>query len=299
MARATLNFLIEVATFIVMSAMIATGVLLRFVLPPGSGERRSAWDLTRHEWGDVHFWLAIVLGCFVLVHLALHWGWVCSLVARWLRSADSPARPSSGLRRNLLGLGAVTAVVLLVGGFVWAAQQAVVEREGGGRQVRGGRGAPAEVERESGGRQFRGGRGAAVQPSARMPEEGGGAASEAPATTEPEHRRLIIAYYFHRTIRCPTCLSIEQQSREAIELTYGGELRAGTLEWHAVNIEEPGNEHFEKDFALDRQALTLVELQGAEVHRHKKLERVWELVEDPYGFQEYVASEVGIFLGGG
>jgi hypothetical protein len=114
-----------------------------------------------------------------------------------------------------------------------------------------------------------------------------------------ETPRKYIAYYFHRTIRCPTCLSIEKQSQEAIELSYNGELSAGTLEWHAVNIEEPGNEHFEKDFALERQSLTLVELQGAEVHRHKKLERVWELVEDPYGFQEYVVTEVALFLGGG
>jgi hypothetical protein len=122
-----------------------------------------------------------------------------------------------------------------------------------------------------------------------------------PLTTSQatETPRMFVAYYFHRTIRCPTCLSIEKQSQEAIELAYGGELSAGRLEWQSVNIEEPGNEHFEKDFALERQSLTLVELQGAEVQRHKKLERVWELVEDPYGFQEYVVTEVALFLGGG
>lgn len=114
-----------------------------------------------------------------------------------------------------------------------------------------------------------------------------------------ETPRKYLAYYFHRTMRCATCLSIEKQSQEAIELSYNAELSDGTLEWHAVNIEEPGNEHFEKDFALDRQALVLVELEGEQVQRHKKLERVWELVEDPYGFQEYVVSEVALFLGGG
>lgn len=121
------------------------------------------------------------------------------------------------------------------------------------------------------------------------------------ATTSPtaDAPGKFIAYYFHRTLRCPTCLSIEKQSQEAIELTYNGELAAGALEWQAVNIEEPGNERFEKDFALDRQALVLVELKGEEVRRHKKLERVWELVDDPYGFQQYVVAEVALFLGGG
>jgi len=109
----------------------------------------------------------------------------------------------------------------------------------------------------------------------------------------------VVAYYFHRTIRCPTCLSIEKQSREAIELTYGGELRAGTLEWRAVNIEEAGNEHFEQDFELPSQSLVLAEMTGGRVRRWKNLTRVWELVEDPYGFQEYVATEVGAFLAGG
>jgi len=93
-------------------------------------------------------------------------------------------------------------------------------------------------------------------------------------------------------------LSIEKQSQEAIELFYNAELAGGTLEWQAVDIEEPGNEHFEKDFDLERQSLVLVEVEGEQVRRYRKLEGVWELVEDPYGFQEYVVNEVGRFLGG-
>ncbi len=122
-----------------------------------------------------------------------------------------------------------------------------------------------------------------------------------PVTTSQatETPRKYIAYYFHRTMRCPTCLAIENQSREAIELSYNGELGAGTLEWHAMNIEDPGNEHFEKDFGLERQSLVLIELRGEKVGRYKKLERVWDLVENPYGFQEYVVREVAVFLGGG
>lgn len=131
--------------------------------------------------------------------------------------------------------------------------------------------------------------------------------TEAPANTTQataasqasETPRKLIAYYFHRTMRCATCLSIEKQSREAIELAYGGELSSGRLEWHAVNIEEPGNEHFEKDFELQTQSLVLVEMSGEPVTRWKLLPKVWELVEDPYGFQEYVANEVALFLGGG
>lgn len=127
------------------------------------------------------------------------------------------------------------------------------------------------------------------------------AAATLPATTRPapEAPRKFIAYYFHRTVRCPTCLSIEEQSREAIYLAYSGELSAGTLEWQAVNLEEPGNEHFEDNFGLQSQSLVLVLTVGEQVTRWKLLPKTWELVEDPHEFQEYVVSEVARFLGGG
>ncbi len=108
----------------------------------------------------------------------------------------------------------------------------------------------------------------------------------------------VIAYYFHRTMRCPTCLSIEKQAREAVEAAYPAELETGKLKWQAVNIEEAGNEHFELDFELSSSALVIVELHGDEVAAWKNLERVWELVEDPLGFQEYVWNELMEFVPG-
>ncbi len=106
----------------------------------------------------------------------------------------------------------------------------------------------------------------------------------------------LIAYYFHRTMRCPACLSIEEQAREAIEASYPDELASGRLEWRAVNVEEPGNEHFESDFGLASSALVLVVMRGDEVEKWASLDRVWELVDDPWGFQEYVWSEVAGYL---
>lgn len=121
----------------------------------------------------------------------------------------------------------------------------------------------------------------------------------APASQAVDMAPKYMAYYFHRTMRCATCLSIEKQSREAIERFYAGELSAGTLEWHAVNIEELGQEHFEKDFDLQTQSLVLAALAGEKVTRWKLLPKVWDLVDNPPGFQEYVVSEVALFIGGG
>lgn len=137
MKRSTLNFAIDLVTFLVMIAMIATGLLVRFVLPPGSGERRSLWSYTRHDWGDVHFWLAVGLAALLVVHLALHWSWVCSVVQSWLPHGP-PGRAKSALRRNMAGVALLVAVAGLIAAFLWVADRNVVERGGDGRQHRRG-----------------------------------------------------------------------------------------------------------------------------------------------------------------
>ncbi|HNQ23051.1 MAG TPA: nitrophenyl compound nitroreductase subunit ArsF family protein [Phycisphaerae bacterium] len=113
----------------------------------------------------------------------------------------------------------------------------------------------------------------------------------------PTRRDPVMAYYFHRTLRCATCLSIEEQARQAIETGFAKELASGRLAWLVVNIAQNGNRHFEGDFALETQTLLLAEMKGDEVRRFVKLERVWELVEDPYEFERYVRREVAAFLG--
>ena len=82
MKRNTLNFVIDAASALVMAGMIATGLVIRFVLPPGSGSRKEVWGLGRHDWGDVHFWLAAAVGAVIVLHVALHWQWVCVTTLR-------------------------------------------------------------------------------------------------------------------------------------------------------------------------------------------------------------------------
>jgi len=117
----------------------------------------------------------------------------------------------------------------------------------------------------------------------------------AEAATAPAPR--VIAYYFHRTLRCPTCLAIEQRVREALEVGYADALADGRLQWRPVNIETPGQEHFQQDFALETSTLVLVQHDGPRQVRWKKLEQVWQLLEDPTKFQNYIWTEMEPYLG--
>ena len=72
----TRNFLVDALAFTVFVLLTASGVLMRYVLPPGSGRFTTVWGLDRHEWGSIHFWIAIGLLAALALHLFLHWRWI-------------------------------------------------------------------------------------------------------------------------------------------------------------------------------------------------------------------------------
>lgn len=86
-----LNTLIDIVSFINFSLLIATGLLLKFILPPGNGRLEhllkpqgrlshktiDTWmTLTRHEWGQIHFYISCIFLCLLTTHLILHWPWI-------------------------------------------------------------------------------------------------------------------------------------------------------------------------------------------------------------------------------
>ncbi|RMF71054.1 MAG: hypothetical protein D6744_18525 [Planctomycetota bacterium] len=120
------------------------------------------------------------------------------------------------------------------------------------------------------------------------------AGADAP-TTAPAHH--VIAYYFHNTQRCPTCRRIEQLAARTLREQFPTELESGLLEWRVLNMEEPPNEHFVRDFRLVTSSLVLVDLRAGRQRDYVVLEKVWQLVHEDEGeFARYVADAVRKFL---
>jgi len=71
MNKANLIKLIDLLSFIGLSALISTGALIKFSLPPKSGAA-TIWGLTRHEWGDIHFYISVCFLIIITTHLFLH-----------------------------------------------------------------------------------------------------------------------------------------------------------------------------------------------------------------------------------
>lgn len=138
MKRPYLHLLVDALLALAGLSLVATGLLMEFVLPPRSGGAE-VWGWDRHEWGQVHFWIAMEILVLLLVHLAFNWAWVCSVCTRLFGGAGKP------LRRRRLVLGAASLIVVIAGvaGFLLAANASVVDDgrgHGEGRGWRGGHG---------------------------------------------------------------------------------------------------------------------------------------------------------------
>lgn len=111
MKRTHLNFAIDCLGFAGFVLLTATGVLMRYVLPPGSGHWTTVWTLDRHEWGSIHFWIAVVFLAVLAAHLFLHWRWIVALMT-------GRPREGSGARLALGAVGLAALLALAVAPFL-------------------------------------------------------------------------------------------------------------------------------------------------------------------------------------
>ncbi len=122
MSRTALNAIVDAVAYAGLVVLATTGLMLRWQMPPGSGGLHGmgsgsgagagsqpvtvVWGLSRHEWGSIHYWIALGLMGVLVVHLFLHWKWiVCVLRGR-------PHSDVSG-GRFALGVASLVLVTLL------------------------------------------------------------------------------------------------------------------------------------------------------------------------------------------
>jgi hypothetical protein len=128
------------------------------------------------------------------------------------------------------------------------------------------------------------------------PRENGAAPSD-PAATPAQPARKVIAYYFHSTQRCMTCNKIERLAAEALREHFPDALAEGELEWRSVNLEEPPNAHFVRDYQLVASSLVLVDVHDGQQRDWTNMEKVWQYVHvEETQFKQYVAEQTRKYL---
>ena len=91
-------------------AIVAT--IVQFVFPPGTGPRGWAlWGTDFNQWSSLQYGLICDFWFVSMIHVMLHWSWVCTIVAR--RLLKQTEIPDDGIQ-TILGAGLLIGLLRLV-----------------------------------------------------------------------------------------------------------------------------------------------------------------------------------------
>lgn len=123
-----------------------------------------------------------------------------------------------------------------------------------------------------------------------------GPATATPAATIKPPPHQVIALYFHRTQRCPTCRRIGDMAEKAVTNAFPEQLKSRAVEFRLVDFQDEQNAALVKAYRISGPTLMLVNVFDGKAVRWAPLPRVWQLFGKPEEFQAYVQSGVARFL---
>lgn len=120
LTRTDFNFYLDTALLAVFVALCTCSVIVEFVFPPGpQANGWLLWGRSYVEWSLFRFALLAIIAAGVLLHVMLHWSWVCGVVASRLgHKKTGAAGAHDDPVRTLWGVGLLIAVVNVVGAIV-------------------------------------------------------------------------------------------------------------------------------------------------------------------------------------
>jgi hypothetical protein len=82
--------------------------------------------------------------------------------------------------------------------------------------------------------------------------------TKTPSDTETLSDAKVEVYYFHYSRRCNTCVSVENNAKQAMETLYANELKNGTYLFQSVNLDEESSKALADKLKIGGQTLMVV-----------------------------------------
>lgn len=118
--RATINFWLDTLLLCGFVALVFFTTVIRFVFP--APREAAGWQLWSHPLDDWIYYQFVALAFLtfgVLVHVMLHWSWVCGMISSWLpRKADGSKKTLDDGTRTIAGVGLLVALLNVLGALV-------------------------------------------------------------------------------------------------------------------------------------------------------------------------------------
>ncbi len=117
MSRTLLNFWLDVTLLTLFLAELWLAFVVRFVFPPGTlAEGWRLWGWTYDQWCELQFGALCLFTLGILLHVMLHWTWICGVVtSQLLRARGGHKRQLTDGERTLYGVGLLVVVFHLLG----------------------------------------------------------------------------------------------------------------------------------------------------------------------------------------
>ncbi len=68
----------------------------------------------------------------------------------------------------------------------------------------------------------------------------------------------VEVYYFHTSIRCVTCKTVEAEARKNVEMLYADKVKSGNISFTSLNLEEATGRSMGEKLGVNSQTLLIV-----------------------------------------
>lgn len=119
LSTALVNFWLDATLLLTVSFVGWVSAMLQVVFPaPTVAAGWELWGLSYNQWHDAQFFSLCLFGLLVLVHVMLHWNWVCSVIAAQVLRIK--ARPDEGMQ-TIYGVATLIGLLTVIAGTIIAA----------------------------------------------------------------------------------------------------------------------------------------------------------------------------------
>jgi hypothetical protein len=120
MSRTLVNLVVDSMLLAAFALLVWSNVIVRFVFPPGPDAKGwLLWGLAYDHWQTLQFAMVAILALGVLIHVMLHWSWVCGVISARLVHPKK-AKMDDGTQ-TLYGVGLLIVILNVLGVAIAAA----------------------------------------------------------------------------------------------------------------------------------------------------------------------------------
>ena len=116
--KTNINFWVDVFMLVVFLVLCWCSVVTRFVFPVATkSEGWTLWGLDYLAWTDIQFATLCLMLATVILHVMLHWSWICGVIENWnrkRRGTNAAGKGDTG-NRTLWGVGILIVLLNILG----------------------------------------------------------------------------------------------------------------------------------------------------------------------------------------